>query len=187
MTTSRDDLIDAMQELIDAHAWGREVMETADALLRFGITQLRNGTDFIETMAKAPTAIERQAAQDAFRSITEARHKLRLLLLDVCLQQGMSVREVGEKSGHIPPTSGSVRGGTQGTPDRMPGSACRGAGRTRVDTSVPLGVSRHQLLLTAVAFWWTAAQTSSGRRSPSGGPAPSGSGAGCTGFHLPLL
>ncbi len=99
MTTNRDELIVAMQDLMDAHGWGREVMDTSDALLRYGITQLKSGVDFMETMAKAPTATERQATQDAFRRITDARHKLRLLLLDVCLQQGMSAREVGERWG----------------------------------------------------------------------------------------
>jgi acetyl-CoA acetyltransferase len=88
-----------MQELMVAHAWGREVMDTADASLRYGISQLKSGADFMETMARAPTAVERQATQDAFRSITDARHKLRLLLLDVCLQQGMSAREIGERWG----------------------------------------------------------------------------------------
>jgi len=99
MTTSRDELTAAMQDLMDAHAKGREVMDAADALLRFGITQLKSGADVMETMARAPSATERQATLDAFTSITEARHKLRLLLLDVCLQQGMSVREVSEKWG----------------------------------------------------------------------------------------
>ena len=99
MSMRRDDLINAMQDLIDAHARGRAVMDTADSLLRFGIRQLESGADFVDMMADAPTAAERQATLDAFDGITAARHAVRLLLLEACLDQGMSPREIGERWG----------------------------------------------------------------------------------------
>ena len=74
-------------------------MDKADGLLRFGIEQLEADGDFMEMMSRAPTASERQITQEAFNRITDARHAIRLLLLEVCLEQGMSVREIGEKWG----------------------------------------------------------------------------------------
>jgi len=95
----RHELISAMQELIDAHAGGREVMDTADSLLRVGIEQIESGSDFMEAMAKAPAAAERQVTQDAFKRIIDARHALRLQLLRLCLEQGLTPREIGERWG----------------------------------------------------------------------------------------
>ena len=88
-----------MQNLIEAHARGREVMDKADSLLRFGIQRLESDGNFMEMMSRAPTATERQVTQEAFNKITDARHALRLLLLEVCLEQGMSPREIGETWG----------------------------------------------------------------------------------------
>ena len=99
MSLGKVELISAMQDLIEAHARGREVMDKADSLLRFGILQLESDGDFMEMMAKVPTATERQVTQDAFKKITDARHAIRLLLLEVCLEQGLSPREVGETWG----------------------------------------------------------------------------------------
>ena len=99
MTARRDDLIAAMQDLLAAHARGRQVMDVADERLRFGIDQLASGADVMEAMARAPSAAERQATLDAFKAITDARHAVRLLLLEVCLDHGMSPREIGEQWG----------------------------------------------------------------------------------------
>jgi hypothetical protein len=99
MDDRRNRLIAAMQELLDAHAAVRVVMDGADAKLRFGMEQLAADAEFLEAMAAAPSAVERQDTLDAFRRITEARHEVRLLLLEECLEEGMSAGEVGVRWG----------------------------------------------------------------------------------------
>ncbi len=85
-----------MRELIEAHARGREAMDRADALLRFGIEQLESGADVMGTLARAPRASEREATQEAFKRIIDGRHTLRLEILSVCLDLGMKPGEIAE-------------------------------------------------------------------------------------------
>ena len=96
MAAYREELVAAMQALIDAHVRGRESMERADVLLRFGIEQLEAGADVMETLARAPRASEREATQAAFKRIIDGRHTLRLEILTVCLDLGMKPGEIAE-------------------------------------------------------------------------------------------
>jgi Trp operon repressor len=99
MISRPDELAAAMRELLDAHEGGRREMDRADRLLRVGIGRLESGKDFEATIAGLPTVDERQAMEDAFKRIIDARHELRLQILAVCLDKGLRPREIGERWG----------------------------------------------------------------------------------------
>jgi hypothetical protein len=92
-------IIEAIQELIEANRAARQVMVEGERILVEGIERLRAGEKISETLGHQPPGDQRQSTQDAYRRIDEARHQLRLLLIQRCLEEGMRAWEIAHAWG----------------------------------------------------------------------------------------
>jgi hypothetical protein len=92
-------IIEAIEELIEANRAARQVMLDGERILQQGIERLRAGERISETVAYEVPGGQRQATQDAYHRIDEARHGLRLLLIRRCLDEGMRAWEIAQAWG----------------------------------------------------------------------------------------
>ncbi len=92
-------IIEAIERLIEANRAARQVMVAGEEILRQGIERLRAGERISETLGHESPGTQRQATQDAHHRIDEARHDLRLLLIQRCLDEGMRAWEIAEAWG----------------------------------------------------------------------------------------
>ena len=99
MTEAEIQIIDAARELIDANVRARDELDAANQFLQRGIDHLESGGSIIEALTALPVSSRRQATQDAFKRVVEARHLLRLRAISVCIDEGMRPSQIGETWG----------------------------------------------------------------------------------------
>jgi hypothetical protein len=92
-------IIEAIEELIDANRAARQVMITGEEVLQRGIERLRAGEKITETLSYTSAGTQRGATQEANQRIAVARHRLRVLLIGRCLDEGMRPWEIANAWG----------------------------------------------------------------------------------------
>ena len=92
-------IIEAIEKLIEANRAARQVMLSGEQILQQGIERLRAGERISDTVGSESPGDQRQATQDAYHRIDEARHDLRLLLIQRCLDEGMRAWEIAQAWG----------------------------------------------------------------------------------------
>jgi hypothetical protein len=99
VTSPEEEIILAIQELIEANREARRVMLAGERILARGIERIRAGERVTETLGHTPAGPQRQATQDANHRIEAARHRVRLLLIGQCLHEGMRPWEIADAWG----------------------------------------------------------------------------------------
>ena len=92
-------IIDAMHSLIEANRHVRAVLTDAEEILHAGIAHLESGVDVMTALRMAPTSAQRHSTQEALEQARAARHELRLQVMAVCFDDGMTPREIAEQWG----------------------------------------------------------------------------------------
>jgi hypothetical protein len=96
MTSGQERTIEVIQELIDANRGVCSAMEQANAILEQGKERVAAGEHLADIVRVLPASTQRHITQDAFDRSTAARHRLRLLVMEACMADGLNPREIAE-------------------------------------------------------------------------------------------
>ena len=89
-------VIVSMRGLIEANRNARVVMTQAEQVLVAGIQQLESGVGIVDALKASSVASQRHDTQEALEVASAARHDLRLQIMAVCLEEGLTPREIAE-------------------------------------------------------------------------------------------
>jgi hypothetical protein len=87
------------EELVQALASAREELRKAEQMVRRGLRKFERGGDVTSVILSTPPAGSRQAIQDALSEVNRSRHKARLKIFALALDQGISIGELGRAWG----------------------------------------------------------------------------------------
>jgi hypothetical protein len=68
-------------------------------MIRRGLKKVERGADVASVILAAPPAESRQAIQNALSDVNRSRHKARLKIFALALDQGLSIGELGRAWG----------------------------------------------------------------------------------------
>jgi DNA-binding NarL/FixJ family response regulator len=89
----------AIRELIEANRSAREAMRQGEAILRRALRKLEQGADVPTMLRSMPADAERQTVNHVLEAYAAARHRLRQVVIAECLDQGMTLGEIGRQWG----------------------------------------------------------------------------------------
>jgi hypothetical protein len=93
------DAIRSTEELVQALASAREELRRAEQLIRRALRKMEQGKDVATVILGTPPAESRQAIQDALSEVNRSRHRARLKVFALALDQGVSIGELGRAWG----------------------------------------------------------------------------------------
>ena|SRR3974390_1931799 len=100
MPQLKDEVVRSIDELIEANVSVRERLRDAERVLKRARKVFAQGASVAETFKVIPSAEPRQAAlMDALKSLTAARHRLRVAVIAAGIDEGMSIGELGRAFG----------------------------------------------------------------------------------------
>lgn len=94
MSVPVDQIVTAIEDLLQANRETRATLEATDVVLGHGLDALDSGEDLVSILATIPVAAYRQATQDNSDRLNLARHRLRVLVIAACAESGMTPREI---------------------------------------------------------------------------------------------
>jgi hypothetical protein len=83
-----EDLLEALSEL-------RTSTRETEATVRRGLKLVVSGADVATALRAVNPADTRQSINDALKTVEEARHRMRLHIFEIGLQEGLSIGELG--------------------------------------------------------------------------------------------
>jgi DNA-directed RNA polymerase specialized sigma24 family protein len=89
----------AIEDLISANRTLRSKLLGTEEVLTQTIQLLDEGASVGEVLATVPSVMERRAAEDAVKSLYEARHRVREAVIPAAIADGMSVGEIAAAFG----------------------------------------------------------------------------------------
>jgi len=87
--------IQLVEGLLESLAELRKSTGATEATVRRGLKLAVNGADVATALRAVSPAETRQSMNDALKAVEEARHKMRLHIFEIGIQQGMSIGELG--------------------------------------------------------------------------------------------
>jgi len=99
MTVPVEQIVAAVQELLDANRETRAALAASEDVLVHGLEVLGSGEDLVGILRSIPVRAYRQTTQETLDRIGVARHRLRVLLIAACVDAGMTPREIAEEWG----------------------------------------------------------------------------------------
>jgi hypothetical protein len=96
---SADDVTAAIERLIDANRTLRSQLLTNERILVHALQLITDGAGVGHTLMSVPSVRDRRAAEEAVRSLYEARHKVREAIIPAAIADGLGVGEVAEAFG----------------------------------------------------------------------------------------
>lgn len=94
MGDPRQEVIEAITNLIEANLVARAQLEENERLLRFSIARIEQGASVGETLRTLPTVEERSANTAAVQSFYARRIDLRTAIIRAALDEGMTVSDL---------------------------------------------------------------------------------------------
>ena len=96
MPFSRESMITAMLDLVDASADARKAMSGVERSILEGVDALVDGADVLECLCTSRVREHREDLEESLRRVTKTRHRFRLVLVAQCAGAGMNAREISE-------------------------------------------------------------------------------------------
>ena len=96
MPFTRESVIAAWLDVVDASTHAREAMSSIEHSLLEGVTALRRGGSALDALAAAGVKGQRADLDASWRLVRAARHRFRVVLVGHCLADGLDVRAISE-------------------------------------------------------------------------------------------
>ena len=87
--------IQLIEDLLEALAGLRASTRATEATVRRGLKLVASGADVATALRAVSPADTRQSINDALKAVEEARHRMRLHIFEIGLQEGLSIGELG--------------------------------------------------------------------------------------------
>jgi hypothetical protein len=87
-----EDLLESLVEL-------RKSTRATEATVRRGLKLVVSGADVATALRAVSPADTRQSINDALKAVEEARHRMRLHIFEIGIQEGLSIGELGRMFG----------------------------------------------------------------------------------------
>jgi Homeodomain-like domain len=91
-----EQIVEAVQAVVDASRHARKVFEGVEDLLNSAIDRLRDDGSVVDLVKESNISTERALVQDALEELNGARHRFRLRVVGACIEAGMTPREVAD-------------------------------------------------------------------------------------------
>ena len=97
MQRSTSEVIDAIQDLIDANRAMREVLRRNERILARAQKLLYSGMGIEETLAANPSTEARANANEALKALVRARHQVRAKVFKAGRSEGMTIGQLARQ------------------------------------------------------------------------------------------
>ncbi len=94
MPFTRESVIAAWLDVVDACANVREAMSSVERSILGGVESLRLGADVLEALSATGVKERREDLDETWRLLAITRHRFRVLLVAHCLANDMDPREI---------------------------------------------------------------------------------------------
>ena len=94
-----NDVASRIQAVIDANQEARRAMRASEVVLKRALRSLERTGSVPETLKGMPAVVDRPSVKEPLEKYVESRHELRLAVIARCLDEGMSIGEVGRQYG----------------------------------------------------------------------------------------
>ncbi len=99
MSFSRESVIAAWIDVVDASANVREAMSCVERSILEGVDALKLGRDVVDVLSDTGIKDQRKELDATWRVLTESRHRFRVLLAAYCVANGRDPEEVSRAWG----------------------------------------------------------------------------------------
>ncbi|MGB7052512.1 MAG: hypothetical protein WBG41_13155 [Acidimicrobiales bacterium] len=99
MSQSVDEVKEAIKELIEANRALRSQLLVNEGILTEAIRSLDAGVGVGRTLMTVPSVHDRRAAEDAVRSLYEARHEVRKAVIPAAMRDGLELVDIANAFG----------------------------------------------------------------------------------------
>ncbi len=91
--------MEAIKELIEANRALRSQLLVNEGILTQTLQLLNEGAGVGQTLMSVPSVQDRRAAEDAVRSLYEARHKVRSVVIPAAVRDGLGLVDIANAFG----------------------------------------------------------------------------------------